>query len=481
VKLSFEKSVPGRRALALGAPDVPPVDPAAALGPLAREGEPLLPELSELDVVRHYTALSRRNMGVDLAFYPLGSCTMKYNPKLGEAAARDRRFTGLHPYLPNALVQGTLRVLHETAAMLSEICGMADFTLLPAAGAHGELTGMMIVRAYHASRGDARRRVLVPDSSHGTNPASAALAGYEVETIPSNADGEVDLAALKKALNRDVAALMLTNPNTLGLFETQIREIGRAVHAKGALLYYDGANLNAIMGLARPGDMGFDVVHVNLHKTFATPHGGGGPGAGPVGAARRLVSFLPVPYVRRHGRKYALAWDRKKTIGRIIGFHGNVGVVLRAYAYLRALGAEGLRRASEHAVLNARYLLARLREEYPVPFDRPCMHEFVLSAEGTGARAIDIAKGLLDRGLHPPTVYFPLIVKEALMVEPTETESKETLDAAAEAFGEVARLARENPAEMCEAPRTTPVRRPDEVRAAREPDLAWRPQPRGPT
>jgi glycine dehydrogenase subunit 2 len=478
VELLFEISQPGRRGYRLPLLDVPAVRPEDALGAaLTRSSAPSLPELSELDVVRHYSALARRNLGVDTNFYPLGSCTMKYNPKVTERIAGDARFAGLHPALMAECGQGTLRILFETERMLSEVCGMHEFTLWPAAGAHGELTGIMIIKAWHRARGGGRTKVIVPDSSHGTNPASAALCGYEIVTIPSAADGQVDLAELKKAMGPDVAALMLTNPNTLGIFETRIREIARIVHRQGGLLYYDGANLNAITGLARPGDMGFDVMHVNLHKTFSTPHGGGGPGSGPVGVAKKLAGFLPVPYVKKSGRKYALRTDRPDSIGPATAWTGNVGVIIRAWGYMRMLGAAGMRRVSEHAVLNARYLQSKLRGAYRVAYDAPCMHEFVMAGltEPNGVRTLDVAKRLIDLGMHPPTVYFPLIVHEAMMVEPTETESRQTLDAAAERFLQVAAEARSNPELVHAAPQTTPVGRLDEVAAARQPRLMWRP------
>jgi len=477
VELLFEKSQPGRRGYRLPALDVPAVSAEEALGAeLSRRSATVLPELSELEVVRHYSALARRNIGVDTNFYPLGSCTMKYNPKVCEALSGERAFRAVHPELLVECGQGTLAALHGLERALSELCGLAEFTLWPAAGAHGELVGMMIIKAYHSARGARRRKVLVPDSSHGTNPASAALCGYEVVTIPSGPDGQVDLAALQAAMDREVAALMLTNPNTLGLFETRVAEIARMVHAQGGLLYYDGANLNAIMGVARPGDMGFDVVHVNLHKTFATPHGGGGPGSGPVGVAGRLARFLPTPYIRKRGRRYRLDCDRPESVGPVTAYAGNVAVALRAYAYLRMLGAAGVRRVAEHAVLNARYLCAKLKGPYKLAYDAPCMHEFVMAglAEPNGVRTLDVAKRLIDLGMHPPTIYFPLIVHEALMVEPTETESKQTLDDAAAKFRQVAEEARRDPALVAGAPRSTPVGRLDEVRAARTPDLAWK-------
>ena len=435
-----------------------------------------LPELSEGELVRHYTALSTRNHGVDSGFYPLGSCTMKYNPKVNEELARLPGFAFLHPCQPEESVQGALELLYRAEACLAEITGMKRVTFQPAAGAHGELTGMLIVRAYHRSRNDHRKTVLVPDSAHGTNPASAAMAGFEVKEIPSDERGLVDLKALRAALDGDVAALMLTNPNTLGFFEEDILEIAEAVHEAGGLLYYDGANLNAIMGHARPGDMGFDLVHLNLHKTFATPHGGGGPGSGPVGVREHLVPFLPVPLVERGEKGYYWKEDLPLSIGRVHGFYGNFAVVVKAYAYIMMMGAEGLRQAAADAVLNANYLMERLKKSYDLPYDRRCKHEFVLSArrqKKMGVTARDIAKALLDYGFHPPTVYFPLIVEEALMVEPTETESKATLDRFAEAMEEIARLAEEDPKRLTSAPHTTPVGRLDEVRAARHPRVCW--------
>jgi len=478
VELLFEKSQPGRRGYRLPALDVPAAGAGQLVGADLRRGaEPTLPELSELDVVRHYSALAGRNIGVDTNFYPLGSCTMKYNPKVNEAFAADPAFLNVHPELLSECGQGTLAALHGVERMLSEICGMAEFCLWPAAGAHGELAGMMIIKAYHCSQGACRRKVIVPDSSHGTNPASAALCGYDVVTIKSAADGQVDLAALAAAMDEDVAALMLTNPNTLGLFETRIAAVAEIVHAKGGLLYYDGANLNAIMGVVRPGDTGFDVVHVNLHKTFATPHGGGGPGSGPVGVAARLARFLPTPYIREAGGRFALQSDRPDSVGQLMAYTGNVGVILKAYAYLRMLGAQGVRRVAEHAVLNARYLCSRLKERYTLAYDQPCMHEFVMAGltEPNGVRTLDVAKRLIELGMHPPTIYFPLIVHEAMMLEPTETESKQTLDEAVGKLLQIAEEAQADPQKITGAPRNTPVGRLDEVRAARSPDLVWKP------
>ncbi|HHW15244.1 MAG TPA: aminomethyl-transferring glycine dehydrogenase subunit GcvPB [Firmicutes bacterium] len=481
VPLLYEISSPGRRGYSLPAPDVP-VKPVEELLPAKarRTQAPFLPEVSEVDVVRHFTNLSRLNYGVDTGFYPLGSCTMKYNPKIGEAVAELPGFTGLHPYQPEQTVQGALTVLWELERDLCEITGMSRMTLQPAAGAHGELTGLLLIAAYHTARGDreTRRKVLVPDSAHGTNPASAALAGFEVVAVKSDDRGLVDLADLRAKAGRDTAALMLTNPNTLGLFEEGIVEIAEIVHGAGALLYYDGANLNAILGKARPGDMGFDVVHLNLHKTFATPHGGGGPGSGPVGVKEPLVPFLPVPLVERGADgSFRFVQDRPQSIGKVKAFYGNFLVALKAYAYLRAVGPEGLERVSEDAVLNANYLRTKLRPHFAVPFDRTCMHEFVLSGsrqKERGVHTLDMAKRLLDLGFHAPTIYFPLIVEEALMIEPTETESKETLDAFAAALLQIAREAEEEPELVRDAPHYTPVRRLDEARAARQPDLRWK-------
>jgi len=439
-----------------------------------------LPELSEIEVVRHFTHLSSLNYGVDTGFYPLGSCTMKYNPKVNEAAAALPGFTGLHPNLPPEAAQGALELMYHLQQYLAEITGMDAVTLQPAAGAHGELAGLLIIAAYHASRGETqRKKVLVPDSAHGTNPASAAMAGLEVVQIPSNDQGLVDLEALKKALGPDTAALMLTNPNTLGLFESDIVTMARVVHEAGGLLYYDGANLNAIMGITRPGDMGFDVVHLNLHKTFSTPHGGGGPGSGPVGVKEHLASFLPVPVVSYDKVKgqYYLDYDRPQTIGQMKAFYGNFSVMVKAYAYIRTLGPRGLKEVSEQAVLNANYLLSLLRSHFNVPYNRLCKHEFVINPgnkiKEAGVRTLDIAKRLLDYGFHAPTIYFPLIVPEALMIEPTETEPKEVLDAFAGALIRIAEEAVAQPDVLHSAPHNTPVRRLDEAAAARNPVLKW--------
>jgi glycine dehydrogenase subunit 2 len=482
MKLIFEKHKEGRRGFSYGLTDVPSVKPLAEK--YRRKTDAHLASLSELDVVRHYTNLSRLNYSVDTNFYPLGSCTMKYNPKFTERIASFEGFAQLHPLLPQLsgggmLAQGALEVLYETEKLLMEITGMSAFTLQPLAGAHGELTGVMLIAAYHRDQGSRRKYVIIPDSSHGTNPASAAIAGYEVIVIPTAPDGYMDLSEYKKHLNKEVAAVMLTCPDTLGIFNPRIKEISDLAHAAGALMYYDGANLNAMLGKCRPGDIGFDVVHLNLHKTFATPHGGGGPGSGPVGVSEKLVEFLPISRViRRSDATYALDYHSHKSIGYIAPFYGNFGVILRAYAYMLALGRDGLMKAAEIAVLNANYCQARLKEYYDLPFDKTCMHECVFSAARqakNGVHALDIAKYLIDQGYHPPTIYFPLIVKEALMIEPTETESKETLDAFVDKMIEIARLAEENPSSVREAPVHMPIKRLDEVRAARQPDLRWKP------
>ncbi len=482
MKLIYEKSSPGRKGVRPPESDVfAKIEIPSAL---MRKKPAELPEVSELDVVRHFTELSRRNFGVDTNFYPLGSCTMKYNPKMCEQAAKMEGFAALHPLLPQLrlggmLTQGALQILHDCAALLCEITGMAEFTMQPMAGAHGELTGIMLIAAYHNSRGSKKTKVIVPDSAHGTNPASAAIAGYSVVTVKSNSRGVMDLEEFEKTLDDETAAVMLTSPNTLGLFNADLQRIVELARSKDALMYYDGANLNAILGRCRPGDMGFDVVHLNLHKTFATPHGGGGPGAGPVGVSEKLIPFLPISrVVKRSDGTFALDYDHPQSIGYIAPFYGNFGVILKAYAYILALGREGLVRVSETAVLNANYLMSKLKNAYELPYDRTCKHEFVLSASKqmkNGVRALDIAKALIDRGFHPPTVYFPLIVKESIMIEPTETESKETLDSFAEAMLEVARIADENPEALRAAPSTTPVSRLDEVKAVKKADFAYIP------
>ena len=479
VNLIFETSRPGRKAYSLPECDVPQ-KPIGELidSSYLREKAPELPEVSELDAVRHYTKLSLRNHGVDSGFYPLGSCTMKYNPKVNEAVARLDGFINCHPYQPESMVQGNLEVMYTLDRLLSEISGMDQVSLQPAAGAHGELAGLMIIKAYHENRGEGNRdKIIVPDSAHGTNPASAAVAGFEVIEVKSDDRGCVDLEHLKEVMNEEVAGLMLTNPNTLGLFETEIVEIAKIVHDKGGLLYYDGANMNAIMGIARPGDMGFDVIHFNLHKTFSTPHGGGGPGSGPVGVKESLIPFLPVPVVCKKGDTYYLDFDRPLSIGRIKSFYGNFNVTIKALAYIFTMGEEGLKKVSESAVLNANYIAQKLKDVYLLPYDKICMHECVLSGyrqKANGVSTLDIAKRLLDFGYHPPTVYFPLIVSEALMIEPTECESKETLDEFINTMRTIAEEAESNPDIVKTAPHNTVVSRLDEALAARKPVLKWK-------
>jgi len=473
VELIFERSVPGRRAVRLPTSDVPR---AADLPEnLSRPEAPGLPEVGELDLVRHFTALSRRNFSVDTTFYPLGSCTMKYNPKaLEEAAGFFARSHPLLPFLPSGerFVQGSLGLIHELSRLLAGITGMDDFSCQPLAGAHGEMAGMMMIAAYHRSRGDRRRSVVVPDSSHGTNPATAAMVGCQVITVPTAPYGDMDLDAFRQVMNGDVAAVMMTCPNTLGLFNPHVAEICDIAHDHGALVYCDGANLNAVLGKVRPGDIGFDAIHVNLHKTFATPHGGGGPGSGPIGVKAHLAPFLPAPrIVRGADGGYGLAEGGDASIGRLADFFGNFGILVRAYAYITMLGRDGLIEVSEHAVLNANYVMSRLQGWYDLPFPGPCMHECVFSAARQmkqDIHAIDIAKHLIDRGFHPPTVYFPLIVREALMIEPTETESRATLDHFIGAMIEAAQLAETDPDTLRRAPLTTPVTRLDETKAARE-------------
>ena len=476
-KLIFELSSPGRVAWSLPEADVPEADARKLLpAKYLRRDAPDLPEVSEFDVVRHYSRLSRMNYGVDTHFYPLGSCTMKYNPKLHEDMARLAGFAKVHPLAPEASAQGALLLMHELARDLAEIAGMDAVSLQPAAGAQGELAGVLIIRAYHHSRGEKRTKVLVPDSAHGTNPASTAIAGYEVVEVKSLPNGEVDVDALARTLDTDVAAFMITVPNTLGMFEPRIIEITELCHAKGVQVYMDGANLNAILGITRPGDLGFDVCHFNLHKTFTTPHGGGGPGAGPVGVKAHLEPFLPVPVVTKDGDEYALDWKRPRSIGKLQAFWGNFGMLVRAYTYIRTMGPDGLRSVSDNAILNANYIMKRLERDYDVAVPGPCMHECVLSArrqKRLGVTATDIAKRLLDLGFYAPSTYFPLIVEEALMIEPTETEAKETLDAFCDAMIQIAREAETNAAVIHDAPVTTPVRRLDQTKAAREPNLKW--------
>ena len=478
MKTVFEKSVPGRIGNVAPKPtvDIKDLLPAALL----RGQRAKLPELSELDVMRHFTTLSRKNFSVDSNFYPLGSCTMKYNARFMEKVAALPNFTGLHPFVgefeaSQPLAQGSLEVIWRIEKLLSEITGMQDFTMQPMAGAQGELTGLMLIAAYHRNKGNKKTKVICPDSAHGTNPASAALAGYEVINIPSK-NGVVDPAALEAVLDDEVAALMMTCPNTLGLFENNLLEIVQLLRKKDVLLYYDGANFNAIMGKMRIGDVGFDVVHLNLHKTMATPHGGGGPGAGPVGVSARLVPFLPTPKVKRdENGVFYVSHDNPLGIGQVAPFHGNFATYLRALSYILRLGKEGLTRASEYAVLNANYLRVALREVLELPYDKICMHEFVASAEQlpSGVRALDVAKGMLDKGIHAPTIYFPLIVKECLMFEPTETESKDTLDNLVEVLKEIVALAESNPQQLLDAPVSLPVRRLDETKAARKMVLTY--------
>ena len=504
--LIFEISSPGRCGASLPACDVPRTPLPAGM---VRDDLPL-PEVSEVDVIRHYVRLSQLNYGVDKGFYPLGSCTMKYNPKVNEVAARLPGFARTHPYQDSDSVQGNLTLMFELQEYLKELSGFAAVSLQPAAGAHGELTGVLIIRAHHQSRGDSKRtRMLIPDSAHGTNPASTSMCGYTTVEIKSDARGNVDLEDLRAHCDDTVAGLMLTNPNTLGLFDEHVLEIADLVHSCGGLLYGDGANFNALMGIAKPAQLGFDVMHFNLHKTFSTPHGGGGPGSGPVGVSQRLAQFLPGPVVvpamaedgwvcgpeehadehaDEHAGKhtgehteecYALRLAMpKRSIGRVKSFYGNFGVLIKAYTYIRMLGAEGLRQASQDAVLNANYLMHRLKNVYPLPYDRTCMHEFVLGGpppEAEGVHTMDVAKRLMDYGFHPPTVYFPLIVHEAIMIEPTETESKVTLDAFAEAMIKIAEEAVIDPDLLHSAPHVTPVSRLDETRAARKPRLRWVP------
>jgi len=479
MKLIFEKSVPCRRGVRPAKSDVPTT--VDIKKELLRENDAQLAELSELDVVRHFTELSRRNFGVDTNFYPLGSCTMKYNPKVAERIAAFPGFADLHPLMPQLrmgglLTQGALKVLYGMDMLLLEITGMAGFTMQPLAGAHGELTGIMIIAAYHRDKGNKKTTILIPDSAHGTNPASAAIAGYKVVTVPSNKDGVMDLDALKSMVNDETAGLMLTCPNTLGIFNPHIKEICDIIHSVDGLAYYDGANLNAIIGKACPADFGFDIVHLNLHKTFATPHGGGGPGAGPVGVTDKLLDYLPVSIVvKRNDGTYALEYDRPKSIGYIAPFYGNFGIILRAYVYILMLGKEGLTRIAENAVLNANYIRVKLQKYYDLPYPGLCKHECVFSAcrqAEKGVHAIDIAKSLIDAGFHPPTVYFPTIVHEALMIEPTETESKETIDGFIDTMITIAKTAESHPEKLKSSPNATPVSRLDEASAARNLDIA---------
>ena len=476
-KLIFERSLPGRKGYDLPKLDVPVQKDLIPEG--CKKTAPVkLPELAEIDMVRHFVGLSRRNYGVDNGFYPLGSCTMKYNPKINEEIAS--LFENLHPYADETCTRGAVDVMLKIDEALAKITGFPAFTLQPAAGAHGEYTGLTLIKAYHDDRKDfARTVIVVPDAAHGTNPASAALAGFKIREIASAPDGGVDLDALRAAMGPDVAGLMLTNPNTLGIFDHNIKEITKIVHEAGGLCYYDGANFNAVMGIARPGDMGFDVLHLNVHKTFSTPHGGGGPGCGAVGCTAALAKFLPVPVVVRDGEHGKLEYDRPFSVGKVKAFYGNFSVLLKTLAYIESLGGAGITEGAQNAVLNANYIMGMLRGVYDIPHDRICMHECVVTPTEEmmekGVHTADIAKGLIDYGVHPPTIYFPLIVHEAMMIEPTETESRETLDAFVQAMKEIANIALTEPERMHEMPLTTPVGRPDEVAAARNPIVkhAW--------
>ncbi|MCS6914548.1 MAG: aminomethyl-transferring glycine dehydrogenase subunit GcvPB [Myxococcales bacterium] len=481
----FEQGAPGRSGASLPPLDVPEADPHALFGDLCRVEPPGLPEVSEVEVTRHYTRLSRWNYAIDLGLYPLGSCTMKYNPKINERVARLPGFCGLHPAQPEATLAGALELMHRLEQALCEIAGFARVTLQPAAGAQGELCGLMMIRAYLQDQGRRPTRVLVPDSAHGTNPASCTLNQFQTVPLKTSADGLLHVDTVRAACRAwpdDIAAIMITNPSTLGLFEEEIADIADVVHEAGGLVYMDGANFNALLGKVRPGDTGVDCMHINLHKTFTTPHGGGGPGSGPVGVSSRLEPYLPIPTVERRDGRLVLDYDRPRSIGRLRSFFGNFGMFVRAYAYIREMGGEGLRRATEMAVLNAAYLRARLEGVYPVAYDRPCMHEVILSDKQlrreTGVQTLDIAKRLMDYGFHPPTVYFPLVVPGALMIEPTETETVETLDEFADALLSIAQEAREDPERVRSAPHQTALRRLDETRAARQPRLRWLPEGR---
>ena len=470
-KLLFEHSDPGRKGYSLPKLDVPE---ATLPAELCRDEIKDFPELSEVDVVRHFTRLSTWNYGVDSGFYPLGSCTMKYNPKVNEVAARIPGLAGIHPATPPHLSQGILELMYKLQGALAEVSGFARVTLQPAAGAHGELAGMLVIRAWHEARGSKRSKVLIPDTAHGTNPATAALAGYDV--VPVASEGVLTLEEVEAHMDDDVAALMVTNPNTLGLFETNIDAICKLVHERGGKVYCDGANLNALMGVSRPGDMGIDVMHFNLHKTFSTPHGGGGPGCGPVGVTEELVPYLPGPGVECDGESYRFEDQNPESIGRLLAFHGNVGIMVRAYSYIRSMGAEGLKHATEMAVLNANYIRARLEGSYDLPYKRRSLHEVIFSDKDLagGCHTLDVAKRLIDYGYHPPTIYFPLVVKGAIMIEPTETESQEVLDEFCDAMIAIADEAKENPDLLLQAPVRSRVRRLDETTAARKPKLIWR-------
>jgi glycine dehydrogenase subunit 2 len=479
--LLFEKSSPGKRGYRLPPLDVPEINAAKLLGHAARAEAPELPELSEIEIIRHFTRLSTWNYAIDLGMYPLGSCTMKYNPRVNEFVSRLEGIAEAHPYQPESLSQGALQVLHTLEKALIEITGMDTITLQPAAGAHGEFTGILLTRAYHESKGNPRRKVLIPDSAHGTNPATAAVCGYQVENLRSNQHGMVDIEQLAKQVDDQTAALMLTNPSTIGVFESEIHKIADVLHAKGALLYMDGANMNALCGKTRPGDFGVDVMHLNLHKTFSTPHGGGGPGSGPVACKKILEPFLPTPVVRETSDgTLRLDYDRPHSVGRVRMFYGNFGMFVRALAYILANGPDGLRQTTEDAVLNANYIRKKLEGYYELPYQTPSMHEVVFSDKKQQARGVktgDIAKRLIDYGFHPYTVSFPLIVPGALMIEPTESESKEELDLFIDAMQQIAREVDENPLVVLQAPHATRVKRMDETAAARKPILRWKGPP----
>jgi glycine dehydrogenase subunit 2 len=476
--LIFEKSSPGRAGIGPAPSDVPEADPSKTLGSkFLRSGIEGFPDVSEMDVVRHYTRLSQWNFGLDSGFYPLGSCTMKYNPKINEAAARLPGFASVHPYQPEHLSQGALELMHSLEGYLAEITGMEAITLQPSAGAHGELCGLLMMAAYFKAEGRPRTKIIIPDTAHGTNPASSHLAGFKVVAIKTEGKGALTADMVKAVMDEDTAGLMLTNPNTIGLFEKNIKEIAEVVHSKGGLVYCDGANMNAIMGLVKLGNIGVDVVQLNLHKTFSTPHGGGGPGSGPVGVSKALEPFLPCPRVKKDSGKFSLDYNRPKTIGRMKSFYGNFSIMVRAYSYIRRMGAAGLRRASETAILNANYIKERLKGTYHLAFDEPCMHEAVFSDKiqlGSGVSTMDIAKRLIDYGYHPPTVYFPLVVPGAIMIEPTETETVDTLDRFIDVMKAIAEEAKTNPQLLKDAPTKTKIRRVDETRAAREPILRWK-------
>ncbi|MFA4967289.1 MAG: aminomethyl-transferring glycine dehydrogenase subunit GcvPB [Candidatus Margulisiibacteriota bacterium] len=477
-KLIFELSEPGKCGVSLPEPSVSSEEIEKMIPKEMLRADLPLPEVSELDVVRHFTRLSQKNFSVDTHFYPLGSCTMKYNPKVNEEIAKLPGFTSIHPYQNEGEIQGILELLYNMEKYLCAIFGFDAFTFQPAAGAHGELTSIFMMKAYHKDRGQAsRNKVIIPDSSHGTNPASVTMCGFQTIVVKSNGRGNIDVDAVKKAAGDDTVGLMLTNPNTLGLFDEHILEVADIIHKAGGLLYYDGANANANLGICRPADLGFDVAHFNLHKTFSTPHGGGGPGSGPVGVNKKLEPFLPIPRVVKDTPRYALVTDYEKSIGKVHSFYGNINVIIKAYAYIRGLGAKGLKEVSEKAVENANYMMNRLKEYYYLPYDRACQHEFVISAkwqkEKYGVKALDIAKRLIDYGFHPPTIYFPLIVEEALMIEPTESESKATLDAFCDTMIKIAKECETDPDVVKTAPHNTPVRRLDEAKAAREPDLRY--------